>query len=82
MIGYYGKSIKDLALARLPVVSERGFWMMECPGLKKLRHMTIASCLGLMDLALTSVAKFSPSLRLVNLKKCSKVSDGCLKKFT
>ena len=25
VIGYYGKSIKDLALARIPTVSERGF---------------------------------------------------------
>jgi EIN3-binding F-box protein len=24
-MGYYGKSIKDLALARIPAVSERGF---------------------------------------------------------
>jgi EIN3-binding F-box protein len=50
--------------------------------LQKLRHMTIVSYPGLMDLALASVAKFSPSLRLVNLKKCSKVSDGCMKEFT
>uniref|UniRef100_A0A804UJA1 F-box/LRR-repeat protein 15-like leucin rich repeat domain-containing protein n=2 Tax=Zea mays TaxID=4577 RepID=A0A804UJA1_MAIZE len=82
VIGYYGKSIKDLTLARLPAVGERGFWVMaNALGLQKLRCMTVVSCPGLTDLALASVAKFSPSLKTVNLKKCSKVSDGCLKEF-
>jgi EIN3-binding F-box protein len=82
VIGYYGKSIKDLTLSRLPAVGERGFWVMaNALGLQKLRRMTVVSCPGLTDLALASVAKFSPSLRLVNLKRCSKVSDGCLKEF-
>ncbi|CAL5053660.1 unnamed protein product [Urochloa decumbens] len=82
VIGYYGKAITDLTLARLPAVGERGFWVMaNAQGLQKLRCMTVASCPGLTDLALASVAKFSPSLKLVNLKKCSKVSDGCLKEF-
>jgi EIN3-binding F-box protein len=82
VIGYYGKSIKDLTLARLPAVGERGFWVMaNALGLQKLRCITVVSCPGLTDLALASVAKFSPSLKLVNLKKCSKISDGCLKEF-
>ena len=82
VIGYYGKAITDLTLARLPAVGERGFWVMaNALGLQKLRCMTVTSCPGLTDLALASVAKFSPSLKHVNLKKCSKVSDGCLKEF-
>jgi EIN3-binding F-box protein len=82
VIGYYGKAITDLTLARLPAVGERGFWVMaNAMGLQKLRSMTVSACPGLTDLALASVAKFSPSLKLVNLKKCSKVSDGCLKEF-
>ncbi|XP_062229185.1 EIN3-binding F-box protein 1-like [Phragmites australis] len=84
VIGYYGKAITDLTLARLPVVGEKGFWVMANAlglGLQKLRCMTVMSCPGLTDLALACVAKFCPSLKLLNLKRCSKVSDGCLKEF-
>ncbi|TVU08108.1 hypothetical protein EJB05_41495 [Eragrostis curvula] len=82
VIGYYGKAITDLTLARLPVVGERGFWVMaNALGLQKLRCMTVVSCPGLTDLALAAIAKFCPSLKLIHLKKCSKVSDGCLKEF-
>ncbi|KAL6839462.1 hypothetical protein ACP4OV_030732 [Aristida adscensionis] len=82
VIGYYGKAITDLTLARLPAVGERGFWVMaNALGLQKLRCMTVISCPGLTDLALSSVGKFCPSLKLLHLRKCSKVSDGCLKEF-
>jgi EIN3-binding F-box protein len=82
VIGYYGKAITDLTLARLPVVGERGFWVMaNALGLQKLRCMTVVSCPGLTDLALSCVAKLCPSLKLIHLKKCSKVSDGSLKEF-
>ncbi|OEL30520.1 EIN3-binding F-box protein 1, partial [Dichanthelium oligosanthes] len=73
VIGYYGKAITDLTLARLPAVGERGFWVMaNAQGLQKLRCMSVASCPGLTDLALASVAKFSPSLKLI--EECNKVT--------
>ncbi|KAL5225702.1 hypothetical protein ABZP36_012341 [Zizania latifolia] len=82
VIGYYGKAITDLTLARLPAVGERGFWVMaNALGLQKLRCMSVSSCPGVTDLALASIAKFCPSLKQFNLKKCSQVSDGRLKDF-
>ncbi|BAS98525.1 Os06g0605900 [Oryza sativa Japonica Group] len=82
VIGYYGKAITDLTLARLPAVGERGFWVMaNALGLQKLRFMSVSSCPGVTDLALASIAKFCPSLKQLNLKKCGQVSDGRLKDF-
>ncbi|KQK17750.1 EIN3-binding F-box protein 1 [Brachypodium distachyon] len=82
VIGYYGKAITNLNLARLPMVGERGFWVMaNALGLQKLRCMSVTSCPGVTELALVSIAKFCPSLRQLYLRKCSQLSDGLLKDF-
>jgi EIN3-binding F-box protein len=82
VIGYYGKVITDLTLARLPTVGERGFWVMaNALGLQKLRCMSVTSCPGVTELALVSIAKFCPSLKQLYLRKCSQISDVLLKDF-
>ncbi|XP_062223776.1 EIN3-binding F-box protein 2-like [Phragmites australis] len=83
VIGYYGKAVTDLTLARLATVSERGFWVMaNAAGLQNLRCMSVTSCPGVTDLALASIAKFCPSLKQLYLRKCGHVSDAGLKAFT
>ncbi|KAM3227666.1 hypothetical protein ACQJBY_059426 [Aegilops geniculata] len=83
VIGYYGKAVTDLTLARLAAVGERGFWVMaNAAGLQKLRCMSVTSCLGVTDLAITCIAKFCPGLKQLCLRKCGHVSDAGLKAFT
>jgi len=82
VIGYYGKVVTDLTLARLAAVGERGFWVMaNAAGLQKLRCMSVTSCLGVTDLAITCIAKFCPSLKQICLRKCGHVSDAGLEAF-
>ncbi|CAL4889347.1 unnamed protein product [Urochloa decumbens] len=83
VIGYYGKAVTDLTLARLATVGERGFWVMaNAAGLQNLRCMSVTSCPGVTDLALSSIAKFCPSLKQLYLRKCGYVSDAGLTAFT
>ncbi|KAK1615864.1 hypothetical protein QYE76_021381 [Lolium multiflorum] len=82
VIGYYGKAVTDLTLARLAAVGERGFWVMaNANGLQNLRCISVTSCPGVTDLAIVSVAKFCLSLKQLCLKKCEHVSDAGLKAF-
>lgn len=82
VIGYYGKAVTDLTLARLAAVGERGFWVMaNANGLQNLRCFSVTSCPGVTDLAIVSVAKFCLSLKQLCLKKCEHVSDAGLKAF-
>jgi EIN3-binding F-box protein len=83
VIGYYGKAVTDLTLTRLATVGERGFWVMaNAAGLQNLRCMSLTSCPGITDLALSSIAKFCPSLKQLYLRKCGHVSDAGLTAFT
>jgi len=82
VIGYYGKSVTDLTLARLAAVGERGFWVMaNANGLQNLRCISVTSCPGVTDLAIVSIAKFCSSLKQLCLNKCEHVSDAGLKAF-
>nr|CAB3449247.1 unnamed protein product [Digitaria exilis] len=83
VIGYYGKAVTDLTLTRLATVGERGFWVMaNAAGLQNLKCMSVTSCPGVTDLALSSIAKFCPSLKQLCLRKCGHVSDAGLTAFS
>lgn len=82
VIGHYGKAITDLALTSLPMVSERGFWVMgNGQGLQKMKSLAIASCQGVTDLGIEAVGKGCPNLKQFCLRKCAFVSDNGLVSF-
>uniref|UniRef100_A0A2P2K6Y0 Grr1 plant n=1 Tax=Rhizophora mucronata TaxID=61149 RepID=A0A2P2K6Y0_RHIMU len=83
VIGHYGKAVTDLALASLPNVSEKGFWVMgNGHGLQKLRSFEVTSCQGVTDIGLEAVGKGCPNLRQFCLSKCTVLSDIGLVLFT
>lgn len=82
VIGHYGKSVTDLALASLPNVSERGFWIMgNCHGLQKLRSFSITACRGVTDTGVEAISKGCPNLKQFCLRKCAFLSDSGLISF-
>ncbi|KAJ6330013.1 hypothetical protein OIU76_008776 [Salix suchowensis] len=82
VVGHYGKEVADLVLTSLSNVSERGFWVMgNGQGLKKLKSMTVTSCVGLTDTGLEAVGKGCPNLKQLYLHKCPFLSDNGLVSF-
>ncbi|KAJ6406231.1 hypothetical protein OIU84_009872 [Salix udensis] len=82
VVGHYGKEVADLVLTSLTNVSERGFWVMgNGQGLKKLKSMTVTSCVGLTDTGLEAVGKGCPNLKQLYLHKCPFLSDNGLVSF-
>ncbi|CAA6666402.1 unnamed protein product [Spirodela intermedia] len=81
VIGYYGKEISDLVFTGLPLISERGFWVMGSGrGLQKLRSFTVTSC-GVTDVGLKAVAEGCPMLKKLHLRRCIYLSDAGLNAF-
>lgn len=82
VIGHYGKVVTDLVLSNMPNVNERGFWVMgNAQGLQHLKSLTIASCLGVTDVALEAVGNGCPNLKQFVLKKGAFLSDNGLVSF-
>ena len=82
VIGHYGKAITDLVLTSLPMVGERGFWVMgNGQGLQKVKSLTITSCQGVTNAGLEAVSKGCPNLKQFCLRKCAFVSDNGLVSF-
>ncbi|XP_010555012.1 PREDICTED: EIN3-binding F-box protein 2-like [Tarenaya hassleriana] len=75
VLGHYGTLVADLVLSGLRGVSEKGFWVMgNGKGLKKLKSLSVMSCLGMTDGALEAVGSGCPDLKQVYLSKCLLVS--------
>lgn len=82
VIGHYGKTITDLVLRGLPMVSERGFWLMgNGQGLQKLKSLTIISCQGVTDKGFEALGKGCPNLKQVRLQRSAFLSDNGLVSF-
>ncbi|CAL9182903.1 unnamed protein product, partial [Musa hybrid cultivar] len=82
VIGHYGKNIIDLSLSGLQNVYEKGFWVMGSTlGLRKLRSISITCCNGLTDIALQAIAKGSPFLKHLFVRKSCYLSDSGLSAF-
>ncbi|KAG7020387.1 EIN3-binding F-box protein 1 [Cucurbita argyrosperma subsp. argyrosperma] len=83
VIGHYGRAVTDLMLTGLTNVTEKGFWVMgNGHGLQKLKSFTLASCHGVTDVGLQSIAKGCPNLKKFCLRKCSFLSDKGMVSFT
>ncbi|CAL9138128.1 unnamed protein product [Musa acuminata var. zebrina] len=82
VIGHYGKNLIDLSLNGLQNVGEKGFWVMgNALGLQKLRSITINCCNGLTDKGLQAIAKGSPFLKQLFVRKSCYLSDAGLRSF-
>ncbi|XP_042401699.1 EIN3-binding F-box protein 1-like [Zingiber officinale] len=82
VIGQYGKNLIDLSLVSLQKVGEKGFWVMgNTCGLQKLRSISITCCSGLTDIGLQAVAKGSPLLKQLFVRKSCYLSDAGLRAF-
>ncbi|KAG6498641.1 hypothetical protein ZIOFF_038362 [Zingiber officinale] len=83
VIGQYGKNLTDLSLTSLKNVGEKGFWVMgNTCGLQKLRSITVNHCNGLTEVGLQAIAKGSPLLKQVFVRKSCDLSDAGLVSFT
>ncbi|RRT56357.1 hypothetical protein B296_00047937, partial [Ensete ventricosum] len=82
VIGHYGKNVIDLSLTELQDVIEKGFWVMgNTLGLQKLKSISINCCSGLTDTALQAIAKGSPILKQLFVRKSCYLSDAGLIAF-
>ncbi|XP_078432399.1 EIN3-binding F-box protein 1-like [Wolffia australiana] len=78
VVGYYGRELAELALSGLPLVGERGFWVMgNAPGLLKLRSLSVTSC-AVTDVGLGALARGCPALKKLHLRRCIYPSDAGL----
>lgn len=81
VIGHYGMALTELTLVDLPVVTEKGFWVMGSgQGLQKLKSLLIVNCNGVTDVSLEALGRGCPNLKLVSIKK-SGLSDTGLVSF-
>ncbi|KAL4560219.1 hypothetical protein LXL04_032368 [Taraxacum kok-saghyz] len=81
VIGHYGMALTELTLVDLPVVTEKGFWVMGSgQGLQKLKSLLIMNCNGVTDVSLEALGRGCPNLKLISIKK-SGLSDSGLVSF-
>ncbi|KAG6534651.1 hypothetical protein ZIOFF_008554 [Zingiber officinale] len=82
VIGQYGKNLTDISLTSLQNVGEKGFWVMgNTCGLQKLRSISIINCSGLTDIGLQAVAKGSPFMKQLFVRKSCYLTDAGLRAF-
>ena len=75
VIGHYGEEISDLSFDRLPLIGERGFWVMGSGrGLRKLRSFSATAC-AVTDVGLRAVAQGCPALKKLHVQRCIHLSD-------